>query len=115
MLSSVAYSAALLSFVFSVNAVVIDQSSYSSSTIISRDIVVIGGGSSGTYAAVHLKRAGYSVAVVEKESRLGGHVDTFHDPATGGTFDYGVVAFLNTSIVRLLWFLWRGPHCICRC
>ena len=36
-----------------------------------RGVAVIGGGSSGTYAAVQLKRAGYSAAAVEKTSMLG--------------------------------------------
>ncbi|KAK4448889.1 flavin-containing superfamily amine oxidase [Podospora aff. communis PSN243] len=84
----------------SVSAAAIDQSAYASNAILHRDVVVIGGGSSGTYAAVNLKRAGHSVVLVEKESKLGGHVDTFQDPTTGGTFDYGVVALINTTIVR---------------
>jgi len=100
MLSRILYSASLLSLFSTATPAVIDQSSYSAGAILSRDIVVIGGGSSGTYAAVQLKQAGYSVALVEREDRLGGHVDTFRDPATGGTFDYGVIAFLNTSVVR---------------
>jgi len=81
-------------------AATIDPSSFASSAILSRDVAIIGGGSSGTFAAVNLKRAGHSVVLIEKNSRLGGHVDTFRDPASGATFDYGVVALLNTSVVR---------------
>lgn len=68
--------------------------------VIERDVAVIGGGSSGTYSAIRLQQQGHSVALIEKENRLGGHVNTYVDPATGGTLDYGVVIFVNTSIVR---------------
>ncbi|KAK4207089.1 hypothetical protein QBC37DRAFT_102491 [Rhypophila decipiens] len=77
----------------------IDPSTFKSSAIRTSDVVIIGGGSSGTYAAVALKRAGKSITLIEKASRLGGHVDTFKDPGTGATFDYGVVAFANRSTV----------------
>ncbi|KAK4463920.1 flavin-containing superfamily amine oxidase [Cladorrhinum samala] len=93
-------SAALLLLSPSFGAATIDIGSYLSNTILVRDVAIIGGGSSGTYAAVQLKRSGYSVAVVEKAGRLGGHVDTYQDPATGAALDYGVVALLNTSVVR---------------
>jgi len=36
------------------------------------DVVIIGGGSSGTYAAIHLQQLGKSVAVIERQSRPGG-------------------------------------------
>ncbi|KAK5656642.1 hypothetical protein OQA88_4622 [Cercophora sp. LCS_1] len=96
----VSSSLAFLALAPSLGAATINVASYLSSAILVRDVAVIGGGSSGTYAAVHLKRAGYSVTVVEKTGRLGGHVDTYQDAVTGQTFDYGVVALLNTSVVR---------------
>ncbi len=65
-----------------------------------RDVVIIGGGSSGSYCAVRLQQMGKSVALVEKENRLGGHTNTYVDSATGKTFDYGVHGFVNTSEVR---------------
>ncbi|CAK4034848.1 related to amine oxidase, flavin-containing superfamily [Lecanosticta acicola] len=68
--------------------------------IIERDVAIIGGGSSGTYSAIRLQQQGHSVALIEKENRLGGHVNTFVDPPTGGTFDYGVIILVNVSIVR---------------
>lgn len=66
---------------------------------ITRDICIIGGGSSGTYAAIRLKQLGVSVALVEKAPRLGGHVNTFHDPVSDIAFDFGVVIYENTTIV----------------
>ncbi|KAJ6506084.1 hypothetical protein DFH09DRAFT_1334914 [Mycena vulgaris] len=66
-------------------------------TTISRDVVVIGGGSSGTYAAVNLLARGRSVAVLEQQGRLGGHVETYHDPATGAPFNLGVTLDYNNT------------------
>lgn len=67
---------------------------------IHRDVVVIGGGSSGTYSAIRLQAMGKSVALIEKEDRLGGHVNTYVDPATQKTFDYGVIVLVNISVVN---------------
>lgn len=74
-----------------------DQNSKDS---ITKDIVIIGGGSSGTYAAIRLQQLGYSVAVIERQPALGGHVDTFRDPVTNETFDYGVISFDNITVVQ---------------
>jgi hypothetical protein len=68
--------------------------------VIRRDVCVIGGGSAGTYAAVRLGDLGSSVVVVEAKSRLGGHTETHHDPATGGTIDIGVVVFEDDPVAR---------------
>jgi hypothetical protein len=68
--------------------------------IIERDVAIVGGGSSGTYTAVRLRDLGKSVVVVERDVRLGGHVDTYRDPATGRTTDIGVMEFHNTQLVR---------------
>ncbi|KAI9376631.1 hypothetical protein BJX61DRAFT_550830 [Aspergillus egyptiacus] len=67
--------------------------------ILTRDVCILGGGATGTYAAVQLVDRGYSVAVVEKEARLGGHAHTLHVP-TGEWIDYGVGGYFNTTIVR---------------
>lgn len=40
--------------------------------VLQRDVCIIGGGASGTYAAVRLQQMGKSVALIEKQSRLGG-------------------------------------------
>jgi phytoene dehydrogenase-like protein len=77
---------------------VFDPKNYASHDVIVRDVAVIGGGSSGTYAAINLRKMGKSVVVVEKEDVLGGHTNTYTDPTTAVTVDYGVQAFLNSSI-----------------
>jgi len=68
--------------------------------VIRRDVCIVGGGSAGTYAAVRLGDLGRSVAVIEAQDRLGGHTETYHDPATGGTIDIGVVVFEDEPFVR---------------
>ncbi|KAK8070301.1 hypothetical protein PG994_006917 [Apiospora phragmitis] len=68
--------------------------------VIKRDVAIIGGGSSGTYLAVQLKDAGKSLAVVEPKAQIGGHAETYIDPATGIPIDIGVVVFENTTIVK---------------
>ncbi|ORY17440.1 amine oxidase, flavin-containing superfamily [Clohesyomyces aquaticus] len=68
--------------------------------IISRDVAIIGGGSAGTYSAISLKDKGKSSIIIEKKSRIGGHCETYIDPATGTPIDIGVITFSNTSVVR---------------
>lgn len=72
---------------------------YNADTI-ERDVAIVGGGSSGTYTAIRLQQLGYSVALIEKEGRLGGQTNTYVDPATNRTFDYGVIILVNTTEVR---------------
>ncbi|KAJ6023567.1 uncharacterized protein N7446_013932 [Penicillium canescens] len=63
---------------------------------ISKDVVVVGGGAAGAYAAVRLREDyGKSIALVEREARLGGAVDTWTDPKTGMPYELGVEAFLD--------------------
>jgi hypothetical protein len=69
------------------------------SATIETDVCIIGGGSSGTYSAIRLQAQGKNVTLIEKADRLGGHVNTYVDPATGISFDYGVVSFDNISVV----------------
>jgi len=70
------------------------------SDLITSDFVIIGGGSSGTYAAIRLRENGKTVTLIEREAVLGGHVNTYHDPVTGETLDYGVISFDNISVVK---------------
>ena len=67
---------------------------------IHRDVCVIGGGASGTYSAIRLRQMGKSVALLEKDHVLGGHVDTYFDPTSGKPIDYGVKVYNNFSVVR---------------
>lgn len=77
-----------------------NTTAYPDSAIITRDICIIGGGSTGTYSAVRLSDSGKTVVVIEAKDRLGGHTDTYTDPGTNETVDYGVVVFHNLDIVK---------------
>ncbi|KAJ5970525.1 uncharacterized protein N7479_000443 [Penicillium vulpinum] len=77
-----------------------DPENYAKADVIVSDVVVVGGGSSGTYAAINLRKMGQRVVVVEKGKHLGGDTNTYTDKATGLTVDYGVQMFLNSSITR---------------
>lgn len=99
--SFVSLSACLLaSAVASTASSTFDLGSFKPQDIITRDVAVIGGGSAGTYSAISLKDKGKSVIVIEKKDRIGGHFETYIDPATGTTIDMGVTIFHNISIVR---------------
>ncbi|KKY16196.1 putative amine flavin-containing superfamily [Diplodia seriata] len=63
--------------------------------VIERDVVILGGGAAGAYAAVRLRDAGKSVVVIEKEDHLGGHVNTYSAPESPFAVDYGVIAYLE--------------------
>ncbi len=78
----------------------INPADYPASAIITRDICIIGGGSSGTYSAIRLSDSGKTVVVVEANNRLGGHTNTYTDPSTNETVDYGVVVFHNLTVVN---------------
>ncbi|KAL0938345.1 Beta-cyclopiazonate dehydrogenase 2 [Colletotrichum truncatum] len=74
-----------------------DESAFAPEDIIQRDVLIVGGGATGTYAAVRLRDQNKTVAVVEQADKLGGHVNTFRDPATGAPIDYGVQAFIQND------------------
>ncbi|KAJ5097702.1 amine oxidase flavin-containing superfamily [Penicillium angulare] len=57
----------------------IDVEKFDASDIITRDVAIIGGGSSGVYAATRLKQMGQSVVVLEQQSYLGGHTETYFE------------------------------------
>lgn len=67
---------------------------------IRKDVLVIGGGSAGTFGAIRLHDAGKSVAVVEMSGKLGGHADTFYSD-TGGVVNVGV-QILYVRLVPIL-------------
>ncbi|KAI1111250.1 FAD/NAD(P)-binding domain-containing protein [Nemania sp. NC0429] len=74
---------------------------FSPSDVIERDVVIIGGGSSGTYSAVRLRDHGKSVIVVEKKGHLGGHAETWINPLTNYTIDGGLLSRFNVSLISL--------------
>ncbi|KAH8658331.1 hypothetical protein BX600DRAFT_468988 [Xylariales sp. PMI_506] len=56
-----------------------------------RDVVVVGGGGSGAHAAFRLQEDyNKSVIVIDKQSNLGGHVDTYYDASLDAYRDFGV-------------------------
>jgi hypothetical protein len=63
-----------------------------------RDVCIIGGGVTGTFAAIRLRDKGKSVALIERENRLGGHTLTYQDPGTGRKAEAGVVVIRNSSV-----------------
>ncbi|KAK3388026.1 hypothetical protein B0H63DRAFT_413350 [Podospora didyma] len=64
------------------------------SRVLFKDVAIIGGGASGSHAALRLKEDyGKSVVVIDAQSRLGGHVSSYKDATTGQEYDYGVNAF----------------------
>jgi flavin-dependent amine oxidoreductase len=78
----------------------VDAEGFSADAIITRDVCVIGGGSSGTYSAIRLRDMGTSVVVVESDDRLGGHTHTYTDPVTGGKVDIGVIVWHDLPVVH---------------
>lgn len=91
---------ALVLLAASVFAHTIHDSQFKPKDIITKDVAVIGGGASGTYAAIRLKDKGKTVALIEQKNHLGGHVDTYTDPATGIPIDYGVRAYVDLPGVK---------------
>ncbi|OCK74613.1 flavin-containing superfamily amine oxidase-like protein [Lepidopterella palustris CBS 459.81] len=68
--------------------------------IISRDVCIIGGGASGTYAAIRLQDLGKSVVLLERKPKLGGHTETYTDPANGAMTETGLVAWYDSDLVK---------------
>ncbi|KAK7534844.1 uncharacterized protein J3D65DRAFT_629158 [Phyllosticta citribraziliensis] len=68
--------------------------------VIRCDVAIIGGGSSGTYAAVRLQDHGKSVAIIEKNQILGGHADSYTDPESGERINLGVMEFEDQPLVH---------------
>ncbi|KAL4880337.1 hypothetical protein BJY04DRAFT_228626 [Aspergillus karnatakaensis] len=66
---------------------------------IHRDVLILGGGATGTYAAVQLRSQGHSVALVEQKPQLGGHAETLYLP-DGEHINYGVEGYFNNDITK---------------
>lgn len=88
-----------------------DAKNYLSSDVIIRDVAVIGGGSSGTYSAINLQLLGQSVAVVERDDYLGGHVNTHTDSSIGSNIRLRRSSLLqHPNNPKLLQSFQRGYH-----
>lgn len=77
-----------------------DEASYTAEHVITRDVAILGGGATGTYAGVYLGDLNQSVVLIEKNDYLGGHTNTYIDPTTGTHVDYGVQFYHNDSVTR---------------
>ncbi|KAL4753225.1 hypothetical protein BDW72DRAFT_191368 [Aspergillus terricola var. indicus] len=66
---------------------------------ISRDFAIIGGGASGTFAAIRLREQGKSVVLIERDDHLGGHTHTYYD-SHGTPIDYGVLVYTDNPVAR---------------
>ncbi|KAG6000859.1 hypothetical protein E4U21_004945 [Claviceps maximensis] len=73
--------------------------------ILDRDVVILGGGATGMYAAVQLTKQGHSVVLVEKKDILGGHAETLYLPDDAGHVDYGVEGYFNNGLTKDLFDL----------
>ncbi|CAK7205538.1 hypothetical protein SEUCBS139899_008315, partial [Sporothrix eucalyptigena] len=71
------------------------QAAYPDATVQSVDVAIVGGGSSGSNAAINLYDAGKSLVLIEMQAQLGGMVNSYTDPTTGTVYDYGVATFTN--------------------
>jgi hypothetical protein len=74
----------------------IDETTFPKDRIITKQVAIIGGGASGTYASVRL-RSDYnaSIILIEQRDHLGGHVDTYTIPGTNTTIEYGVQSYIR--------------------
>lgn len=84
----------LFTYVTSVSA----SSACQANQTIHRDVAILGGGATGTYAVIYLHDLNQSVALIEKNPKLGGHTNTYVDPRTGQTTDYGVEQYINNKV-----------------
>ncbi|PYI02740.1 FAD/NAD(P)-binding domain-containing protein [Aspergillus sclerotiicarbonarius CBS 121057] len=66
---------------------------------LTRDVVILGGGSTGTYAAVQLRSQGKTVALIEKKDKLGGHAETLYLP-NDQYVNYGIEGFFNNGLTK---------------
>ncbi|KAJ5182508.1 hypothetical protein N7492_000124 [Penicillium capsulatum] len=75
------------------------RAEFTPENIISRDVCILGGGATGTYAAVQLREQGHSVALIEKKQILGGHAETIYLPH-GKYVNFGVEGYFNNDLTK---------------
>ncbi|KAI0890808.1 hypothetical protein F4806DRAFT_485188 [Annulohypoxylon nitens] len=92
------YGVLMATFAFSTTAQSFDPYSYAPNDLLTVDVAIIGGGATGSYAAVTLLDMNHSVVVVEQSAILGGASRTYIDPITGSPIDFGVQVYQNTDI-----------------
>ncbi|GAB1198080.1 hypothetical protein APSETT444_007388 [Aspergillus pseudonomiae] len=80
-------------------AVAINEQDFAPEDIVIRDVCILGGGSTGTYAAIRLKDKAKSVVVVEQNKVLGGHTETLYF-GHNQYIDYGVEGVFNDELSR---------------
>ncbi|KAE8389064.1 hypothetical protein BDV23DRAFT_173378 [Aspergillus alliaceus] len=89
----------MLSAVIMSPVVAINEQEFAADNIIIRDVCILGGGSTGTYAAISLKDKAKSAVVVERNGILGGHTETLY--VDNNQFvDYGVEGVFNDELSR---------------
>ncbi|USP75893.1 hypothetical protein yc1106_03167 [Curvularia clavata] len=67
---------------------------------IKKDVIVVGGGSSGIYTGISLVDKGKDVVIVEKSSAIGSHANTYYDPIFKTPRNVGVQSLPNISVVN---------------
>ncbi|KAF2734825.1 FAD/NAD(P)-binding domain-containing protein [Polyplosphaeria fusca] len=78
------------------NVAAIDKGSFLRDDVIEKDVAIIGGGASGTYAAVRLREDyNASIVLVERDDHLSGHVNTHTIPGTNTSINYGVQSYMR--------------------
>ncbi|KAI6778261.1 uncharacterized protein J7T54_004168 [Emericellopsis cladophorae] len=73
---------------------VVAKKEYCTKTI-KKDVAIIGGGASGSHAAVWLRDHGRTNVVIEKAEQLGGHTDFYKDPVSGLDINVGVQGWME--------------------
>lgn len=81
------------------SAFAINDKEFAPEDVIIRDVCILGGGATGTYAAISLKDKGKSVLVVEHDKVIGGHAKTFYLD-DDHYVDYGVEGVFNNKLSR---------------